>query len=88
MQMVRQMYMLRLVKKIYPKYFGSLNIGSSHEKKKKVSSQVTVAPQTLIHLLKSDGPNNLYGGIKPSEMDIYNRYPYSSKLSHNFPTLL
>ena len=52
-----------------------------------MSSQVTVASQSTLNLLKSDGPNNLYGGIKPSEIDTYNKYPHSAKLSHNRPTL-
>jgi hypothetical protein len=56
------------------------------EKASQVSSQVTVAPQTLLYLLKSDGLNNLYGGIKPSKIiDIYNRYTHSAKFLTIFP---
>ena len=35
-----------------------------------------------------DSLNNLYGGMKPSEVNKYNRFPHSAKYSHNLPTLL
>ena len=53
--------------------------------KKEMASQVS--SQVTQQLLKSDGLNILYGGMKPSKIDIYNNNPHSAKLSHNFPTL-
>ena len=58
------------------------------EKASQVSCHVTLTPQTSLHLLKSDGPNNYYGSIKPPEIYIYHRLPHSAKLSDNVPSLL